>query len=73
LQGANASLTGISELVGPTIFSLTFAWFVRPGQPMEYSGAPFLLGAALLLVASVWGWRATRRRAAEAPGPETPG
>ena len=67
LQGANASLTGISELIGPTIFSLTFAWFVRPGQPIEYSGAPFLLGAALLLVASVWGWWATRRRALPHP------
>lgn len=60
LQGANASLTGISELAGPAIFSLTFAWFVRPGQPMENSGAPFLLGAGLLLIAGAWGWWATR-------------
>ena len=63
LQGANASLTGISELMGPTIFSLTFAWFVRPGQPMERSGAPFLLGAALLFVACMVGWWSTRRAA----------
>ncbi len=61
LQGANASLTGISELIGPGIFSLTFAWFVRPGQPMTASGAPFILGAVLLLIAGVWGWLATRR------------
>ena len=60
LQGANASLTGISELVGPAIFSLVFAWFVRPGQPIERSGAPFILGAALLLIAGVLGWWATQ-------------
>jgi DHA1 family tetracycline resistance protein-like MFS transporter len=68
LQGANASLTGISELVGPIIFSLTFAYFVRPGQPMERSGAPFILGAALLLVACAIGWWTTRR--SRPPPPE---
>jgi DHA1 family tetracycline resistance protein-like MFS transporter len=61
LQGANASLTGISELVGPIVFSLTFAYFVKPGQPMERSGAPFILGAGLLLIACGIGWWTTRR------------
>ena len=53
LQGANASLTGISELVGPALFSLTFAWFVRPGQPIELAGAPFVVGGAILVLAIV--------------------
>lgn len=70
LQGANASLTGISELLGPTLFSLTFAYFVRPGQPAWASGAPFLLGAALLAVAAVVGWWATRSEAREHPADE---
>ena len=68
LQGANASLTGISELVGPTVFSLTFAYFVRPGQPGWAAGAPFLLGAALLAIAAGVGWWSTR---AEAPNLES--
>ena len=59
LQGANASLTGISELLGPTLFSLTFAWFVRPGEAMPLSGAPFVLGAFLLLVAALIAYAAT--------------
>lgn len=63
LQGANASLVGIAELIGPGIFTLTFAYFVRGGQPVERSGAPFLLAAALLLVAAVWAFFATRREA----------
>lgn len=65
LQGANASLTGISELAGPTIFSLVFAWFVRPGQPMALSGAPFYLAGLILLFAAAWGWVVTR---GEEPG-----
>ena len=59
LQGANASLTGISELLGPTVFSLVFAYGVKSGQPPWAAGAPFLLGAVLLVVASgVGGWSA---------------
>jgi MFS transporter, DHA1 family, tetracycline resistance protein len=61
LQGANASLVGIAELIGPSIFTLTFAYFVQGGQPVERSGAPFLLAAALLLAAAVWAYFATRR------------
>ncbi len=72
LQGANASLTGISELVGPTLFSLTFAFYVRPGQPVWAVGAPFLLGAALLAVAAGVGWWSTRGEARDDSGDETP-
>ena len=60
LQGATSSLTGISELLGPLIFPFVFAWFVRPGQPIALSGAPFLLAAAILFVAAVWAYFATR-------------
>ena len=60
LQGANASLTGISELLGPTIFSLTFAYGVKAGQPGWAAGAPFLLGATILVVAAGVGLWVTR-------------
>ena len=60
LQGANASLTGISELAGPLLFTLTFAYFVQPGHPIADAGAPFLLAAVILLSAAAWGWFATR-------------
>ena len=65
LQGANASLTGISELAGPTLFSLVFAFFVQPHMPVALSGAPFYLAGLILLGAAAWGWWATR---GEAPG-----
>ncbi len=67
LQGANASLTGISELLGPTVFSLVFAYGVKAGQPHWAAGAPFLLGAALLAAAAAVGAWSTRREAADDP------
>ncbi len=60
LQGANASLTGISELAGPLLFGAVFAYFVSAGHPIEEAGAPFILSAALLLLATGLGWVATR-------------
>ncbi|WP_158915052.1 TCR/Tet family MFS transporter [Caulobacter sp. S45] len=60
LQGANSSLTGISELIGPSIFTLTFAYFVTPGHSITEAGAPFLLAAAILAGSAVWAWHVTR-------------
>ena len=61
LQGANASLTGISELVGPSIFTLVFAYFVTPPHPIGEAGAPFLLSSVILVFGAVWAWIATRQ------------
>ncbi len=60
LQGANASLTGISELLGPLLFTLTFAYFVSPGHSIAEAGAPFLLSTLILLAAAAWAWWSTR-------------
>ena len=60
LQGANASLTGIAELVGPSIFGLTYAYFVTPGHAMAASGAPFLLAGGLLTATAAFAFFVTR-------------
>ena len=73
LQGANASLTGISELVGPSVFTLVFAYFVTPGHSMGEAGAPFLLSSLILAGGSVWAWWVTRREREPAEGEETSG
>jgi DHA1 family tetracycline resistance protein-like MFS transporter len=62
LQGALASLTGISELIGPSIFTLTLAYYVRPGASPELAGAPFVLASAILFGAAAWAVVVTRRR-----------
>jgi MFS transporter, DHA1 family, tetracycline resistance protein len=68
LQGANASLTGISELIGPSVFTLVFAYYVAPGHRMWQTGAPFLLSAAILAGGAVWAWWATRQEREPAEG-----
>jgi DHA1 family tetracycline resistance protein-like MFS transporter len=60
LQGANSCLSGITGLIGPTLFTATFAEFIRPGRAWALPGAPFLLAAALLGVALLLTWTFTR-------------
>jgi DHA1 family tetracycline resistance protein-like MFS transporter len=67
LQGAQASLIGIAGLIGPGLFTQTFAACIAPGAVVQLTGAPFLLAAALLSAALVLAWRSTRVSARAAP------
>src|SRR6266849_9187898 len=53
LQGAITSVQSVSQLVGPFLFTLTFAYFIGPQAPLKLPGAPFLLASALLVLAIV--------------------
>jgi MFS transporter, DHA1 family, tetracycline resistance protein len=55
LQGANNSSRSITGLIGPALFSGTFAWLLG-----WLPGAPFLLAAALLLAAAAASWLVTK-------------
>jgi len=69
LQGALSSLMGLASLVGPTMFTQTFAVAINGRATTPLAGAPFLLAAALILSAAVMAWRATRP-VGGAPAPE---
>jgi MFS transporter, DHA1 family, tetracycline resistance protein len=58
LQGANASLMGVANLIGPGLFTLTFASAIGGGGGVP--GAPYLLAAALLGMAIAVALRATK-------------
>jgi DHA1 family tetracycline resistance protein-like MFS transporter len=60
LQGANASVTGIANLFGPGLFTLTFAFAIGGGREFNLPGAPFLIASLLLAAAAVAAWLATR-------------
>ena len=60
LQGANASVTGIANLFGPGLFTLTFAFAIGGGRQFNLPGAPFLIASLLLAAAAVAAWLATR-------------
>jgi MFS transporter, DHA1 family, tetracycline resistance protein len=51
LQGANSSVQSISQLLGPFLFTLTFAYFIGAQAPLKLPGAPFFLASALVLLA----------------------
>jgi MFS transporter, DHA1 family, tetracycline resistance protein len=60
LQGAIAGLSGIAGLIGPGLFTQTFALFIGPRAGWHFPGAPFLLASLLLLLGMTLAWRATR-------------
>ena len=43
LQGATQSVVSIAQLLGPFLFTLTFAYFIGDSAPFKLPGAPFLL------------------------------
>jgi DHA1 family tetracycline resistance protein-like MFS transporter len=59
LQGINGSFMGMTGIVGPGLFTWTFALFIGPRAGWHLPGAPFLLAATLLTVAWVVAWRVT--------------
>ena len=59
LQGATSSVQSVSQLLGPFLFTLTFAYFIGPQAPLKLPGAPFLLAAALLAAAFIIAARVT--------------
>jgi DHA1 family tetracycline resistance protein-like MFS transporter len=61
LQGANSSVMGIAGLLGPGLFTLTFASFIRPAR-WTLPGAPFLLAALLMVMAFGVAWKVTGKR-----------
>ena len=51
LQGAIGSVRSLAFVIGPGLFSWTFAWFINPKHTLHLPGAAFFLGAILLATA----------------------
>jgi DHA1 family tetracycline resistance protein-like MFS transporter len=64
LQGATTSVQSLSQLLGPFLFNLTFAYFIGAQAPLKLPGAPFLLAAALLVLAFAIAMRVLSQRQA---------
>jgi DHA1 family tetracycline resistance protein-like MFS transporter len=69
LQGALSSVNGITGIIGPGLFSLTFASAIGPLKSWRLPGAPFLVAAALLATAAGLAFRITRPAVAPASAP----
>jgi DHA1 family tetracycline resistance protein-like MFS transporter len=51
LQGAIGSLSSLAWIIGPGLFTFTFAYFIDAAHGWTFPGAPWYLGALLLFVA----------------------
>jgi len=57
LQGAINSVRSLAVIVGPGLFTFTFAYFIDQRHGWTVPGAPWFLGAALLFVAMIMSTR----------------
>jgi DHA1 family tetracycline resistance protein-like MFS transporter len=60
LQGANASIMGITGMFGPALFTQAFSRAIAPGSGMHLPGAPFFLAGSLVFMALLLATRVTR-------------
>jgi DHA1 family tetracycline resistance protein-like MFS transporter len=61
LQGAINGIRGAAGIVGPSIFTLIFAWAIGPHTLIHDPGLPFYTAATLLLIALPVSFYATRK------------
>lgn len=60
LQGAISSLRSLAVIIGPGLFTFTFAYFINEMHGWSVPGAPWYLGAALLFLAMLMSTRIPR-------------
>lgn len=60
LQGALTSLTSATAIIGPPLMTNTFSYFTQKSNPIYFPGAPFALGAVLMLISLLLAYRALR-------------
>ncbi|SHF71320.1 TCR/Tet family MFS transporter [Flavisolibacter ginsengisoli] len=61
LQGALTSMISATSIVGPLVMTNLFAYFTKPGAPVHFSGAPFLLGSILLMGSAIVAYSVLRK------------
>lgn len=61
LQGTLSSLMSVTTIIGPLVMTNLFAYFTQRNAPVHFSGAPFLLGAILMLASAIVAYVVLRR------------
>ena len=61
LQGALTSLMSLTSVFGPLLMTNLFAYFTHKSAPVYFPGAPFLLGAILMMLSAVLAYRSLIR------------
>lgn len=53
IQGTLSSLMSVSTIIGPLLMTNVFHYFTNDNAPFKFAGAPFVLGATLMLFSAV--------------------
>ena len=53
LQGALTSVISVTSIIGPPLMTNLFAWFTDGTTGIHFPGAPFLMGAVLIVIAII--------------------
>ena len=61
LQGALTSLMSATSIIGPPVMTNLFAYFTKPSAPFQFAGAPFLLGAILMLASTILSYTSMKK------------
>lgn len=61
LQGSLTSLIAITSIIGPALMTGLFSYFTQPTAPVQFAGAPFLMGAVLCFVSLLLALRTLRK------------
>lgn len=61
LQGILTGMISLTSIVGPPMMTGLFSYFTRPGAPVHFSGAAFLLGSVLMLGSALIAFRTLRK------------
>lgn len=65
VQGALNSITSISGIVGPLLWTGLFSWAIAPHRHFNVPGLPFFLAAIASVLAAALAWRAFERHPAK--------
>ena len=68
LQGALTSLMSATTIFAPVLMTSLFAFFTSANSPFLFPGAPFFLGAILVLVSTGLAYRSMKRVAVKGNG-----
>jgi DHA1 family tetracycline resistance protein-like MFS transporter len=69
VQGALASVGGVTSIAAPILLTNVFAYFTGPGAPIYFPGAAFLAAGLMLALAALLLSR-MRQHFARSPAPE---
>ncbi len=61
LQGGLTGLMSLSSIFGPLVMTESFYYFTRPNNKIHFPGAPFIIGAILMLMGALFAIRSFKR------------